>query len=96
MRTIWLTALALVAFAANSILCRIALRDAAVDPATFSTIRLISGAGTLLLVMAWTQGLRKQTAPSWMSAGLLALYAIPFGFAYTRLSAGTGALILFG
>lgn len=96
MRTISLTALALVAFAANSVLCRVALRDATIDAATFSTIRLTAGAATLLLVTAW---LRRSASPadgSWMSAGMLFLYAVPFSFAYTSLSAGTGALILFG
>lgn len=94
-RTIAYTALALVAFAANSILCRIALHQAAVDPATFSTIRLTSGAVTLLLITQ-TQGRASPVRPSWTSAGMLALYAIPFSFAYTGLSTGTGALILFG
>jgi drug/metabolite transporter (DMT)-like permease len=88
--------LALVAFAANSILCRIALRQGAIDPATFTTIRLVSGAATLLLVTPRAQGQSPPGAHSWISAALLALYAIPFSFAYTGLSVGTGALILFG
>ena len=88
------TTMALVAFAANSILCRIALREAAVDAATFSTIRIISGAATLLLVTV-ASGTPGVTG-SWTSAGLLAAYAVPFSFAYTGLSAGTGALIMFG
>lgn len=96
MRTISYTTLALVAFAANSVLCRIALRDAAIDAATFSTIRLTAGAATLLLVTAWTQRAASQGEGSWTSAGMLFLYAVPFSFAYLRLSAGTGALILFG
>src|SRR4029434_2102428 len=98
-------ALALVAFAANSILCRLALRQGAIDPATFSTIRLASGALTLLVVapraktereVGTKKGIGLGGAHSWISATLLALYAIPFSFAYTRLSVGTGALILFG
>jgi len=96
MRTGSYTALALVAFAANSILCRIALRQAAIDPATFSTIRVISGAATLSLLTTMIQGRGRHAVPSWTSAAILALYAIPFAFAYTRLSIGTGALILFG
>ena len=95
LKTAALTALALVAFAANSIICRLALRDAAIDAATFSTIRLASGAAMLLLIATLTP----RAAPavgSWPSAGLLFLYAVPFSFAYTSLSAGTGALILFG
>lgn len=96
MRTIWYTALALVAFAANSVLCRIALSHATIDAATFSTIRLTAGAATLLLVTAWTRKGASQVEGSWISAGMLFLYAVPFSFAYTRLNAGTGALILFG
>ncbi|HXG70533.1 MAG TPA: DMT family transporter [Gemmatimonadaceae bacterium] len=95
-RTISCTALALVAFAANSILCRIALRHGTIDAATFSTIRLAAGAATLVLVNAW---LRKEPSPakgSWLSGGMLFLYAVPFSFAYTLLNTGTGALILFG
>jgi len=104
-RAIGFAALALVAFAANSILCRVALRQGAIDPATFSTIRLASGAVTLLLVTPRRKsggvgGAQKNavlgSSHSWISAALLALYAIPFSFAYTRLSVGTGALILFG
>ena len=90
------TALALAAFASNSILCRLALRHATIDAATFSTIRLVSGAATLLVISALTRRRVTQAAGSWRSAGMLFLYAIPFSFAYTRLSAGTGALILFG
>ncbi len=96
LRTISYTALALAAFAANSILCRIALSNSSIDPATFSTIRLTAGAVTLLLVTGLT---RRDTAPvtgSWLSAGMLFLYAVPFSFAYTMLTTGTGALILFG
>jgi drug/metabolite transporter (DMT)-like permease len=89
--------LALLAFAANSVLCRLALREASIDPATFSTIRLASGAAMLLLVVSWTRGeIRSGTVRSWASPAMLFLYAVPFSFAYTRLSAGTGALILFG
>jgi drug/metabolite transporter (DMT)-like permease len=94
MRIVIYATLAMLAFAANSILCRVALRQSTIDPASFSTIRLISGAATLLLVAHWKQSVelqRRSCAPA-----LLALYAVPFSFAYTRLSAGTGALILFG
>lgn len=84
------------AFAANSVLCRIALRHATIDAATFSTIRLTAGAATLLLVTVWTRRGASQVEGSWISAGMLFLYAVPFSFAYTSLSTGTGALILFG
>ncbi|HET9950317.1 MAG TPA: DMT family transporter [Candidatus Eisenbacteria bacterium] len=110
-RTAAYTLLALVAFAANSILCRLALRHASIDAATFSAIRLSAGAATLLLLVAWTRrdmdgaataaaGARAisgaKSNGSWTSASMLFLYAIPFSFAYNGLSAGTGALILFG
>ncbi len=94
-RTIVFTALALVAFAANSVLCRLALQQNAVDPATFTTIRFASGAVVLLAITGGRKPLSRSKG-SWISAGILALYAIPFAFAYVRLSAGTGALILFG
>jgi drug/metabolite transporter (DMT)-like permease len=95
MRTVLFTSLALVAFAANSVLCRMALGGSAIDAASFSAIRLGCGAIVLLALSARRT---RADAPggSWTSAGLLFLYAVPFSFAYTRLSAGTGALILFG
>jgi drug/metabolite transporter (DMT)-like permease len=96
MRTVVYSTLALIAFASNSVLCRLALQRATVDPATFTTIRMISGAAMLLLVMGWARPDARQKIGSWASAGLLSLYAVPFSFAYTGLSAGTGALILFG
>jgi drug/metabolite transporter (DMT)-like permease len=85
-----------VAFAANSVLCRLALHQATIDAATFSTIRLTAGAVTLLLVTAWMRRGASHVEGSWISAGMLFLYAVPFSFAYTRLNTGTGALILFG
>ncbi len=94
--TVLCTASALVAFAANSVLCRLALGRAAIDAASFSTIRLASGSLALLLLC---QGLRSGPVGvrgNWRSAALLFLYAVPFSFAYLSLSAGTGALILFG
>jgi drug/metabolite transporter (DMT)-like permease len=91
-----LTAAALIAFAANSILCRLALREAAIDPASFTIIRFLSGAIALLLVTARMPRRTNVHAGSWASAFVLTLYALPFAFAYTQLSAGTGALILFG
>jgi drug/metabolite transporter (DMT)-like permease len=90
-----LTALALLAFAGNSLLCRIALRDTAIDPASFTLIRIVAGA----LVLALLVGLRAPAAlreGSWASALALFGYAIAFSYAYLGLSAGTGALILFG
>lgn len=90
-----LTALALLAFAGNSLLCRAALRDTAIDPASFTLLRIVSGA----LVLALLIGLRRPAqlrVGSWASAAALFAYAIAFSYAYIGLSAGTGALILFG
>jgi drug/metabolite transporter (DMT)-like permease len=96
MRTPAFTTLALIAFAANSLLCRLALRGQAIDPATFSAIRIVSGALILGFLVRWPSGAPpKPGASSWTSAGLLFLYAAPFSFAYLHLSAGTGALLLF-
>jgi drug/metabolite transporter (DMT)-like permease len=91
------TALSLVAFAANSIICRMALGDASIDAASFTTIRLVSGALVLMLIVGTREKDVGQKHPgSWASAGMLFLYAVPFSFAYINLSTGTGALILFG
>lgn len=92
----WYTVLALLAFAANSVLCRIALLDGRMDAASFSTIRLVAGAATLVLLSRLSDRQTAQANGSWISAGMLFLYAVPFSFAYTLLSVGTGALILFG
>jgi drug/metabolite transporter (DMT)-like permease len=91
------TALALVAFAANSIICRMALGDETIDAASFASIRLASGALVLMLIVGVQGKSPGQKHPgSWASAGMLFLYAVTFSFAYVSLSAGTGALILFG
>jgi len=91
-----LTVVALVAFAANSLLCRLALRESAIDAATFTIVRFLSGAAMLSLVTARSRAAAPAQSGSWSAALLLAIYALPFAFAYTQLSAGTGALILFG
>lgn len=86
---------ALLAFAANSVLARLALRSGAIDAASYTGIRLAAGAFALaLLVMAG--GRRPAERGNWQGAFWLALYALPFSFAYLALSTGTGALILFG
>ena len=101
-KVVLLTALAMIAFAANSVFARIALLRGVIDAASFSTVRLVAGAATLLLITAVTSrsGSRRQVdsglGGSWRSAAMLFLYAAPFSFAYLRLSTGTGALILFG
>jgi drug/metabolite transporter (DMT)-like permease len=96
-RTAVYTAFALIAFAANSVLCRLALWEAAIDAASFTTIRLVSGALVLLLLAGTTgrNNIRKQRG-NWTSAFMLFLYAVTFSFAYISLNTGTGALILFG
>jgi drug/metabolite transporter (DMT)-like permease len=89
------TIFALLAFAANSILCRMALRVATIDPLTFTSIRIVSGAVTLALVLL-VRPRRVRMGGSWISAFELMGYAATFSVAYTALTAGTGALLLFG
>jgi len=93
----WLAPLALLCFAANSILARLALRTGQIDAASFTAIRLASGALALWLLMRGRGSTTFAPTPGrWVGALLLCLYAAPFSFAYLSLSAGTGALILFG
>ena len=112
-----LTLLAMIAFASNSLLCRLALKQTSIDAASFTFIRIFSGAVALCLIMkirTWLitdrtpspraasfshSSLRRTTcfvAGNWLSALALLVYAAGFSFAYTTLSAGTGALLLFG
>ena len=94
-RLVALTVLAMIAFAGNSLLCRIALRDTGIDAASFTTIRLVSGAVVLwLVVRAKHSG--STGSGNWLSALALFAYAAGFSFAYLSLAAGTGALLLFG
>jgi drug/metabolite transporter (DMT)-like permease len=87
----------LVAFAANSVLCRLALGEGVIDPAGFTVLRLVSGAATLwLIVITTNSGSASDERGSWASAAWLFLYAAAFSFAYVVLETGTGALILFG
>jgi drug/metabolite transporter (DMT)-like permease len=85
----------MVAFASNSLLCRLALRQTTIDAASFTLIRLLSGAIALWLIVI-TRKARRTTAGNWTSALALFAYAAAFSFAYVSLSAGTGALLLFG
>ena len=94
-RTVLFTACALMAFAANSIFCRLALSSAAVDPVSFTAIRLMSGAVTLLLISNIFSKKAAGQSGDWLSALWLFLYAITFSIAYVSLTAATGALILF-
>ena len=97
LQTVLLTTLTMIAFASNSLLNRLALGQQTIDAASYTTIRLISGA-VMLFLIANLQ--KKNNVPilrgSWLSAGFLFLYAITFSFAYLSLTTGTGALILFG
>ena len=86
---------ALCAFSANSLLCRMALRDAAIDPATFTSIRLAAGAATLFALLKARQP-KVRARIDWLAAIALVAYALAFSFAYVALTAGTGALLLFG
>ncbi|MGB0134820.1 DMT family transporter [Dokdonella sp.] len=94
-RLIALTSLAMLAFAGNSLLCRAALKDAAIDPASFTAIRLVSGA--LVLMLLGIRRMRGQgVGGSWLSASALFVYAAGFSMSYVSLSAATGALLLVG
>lgn len=94
-RTLVLTALAMVAFAGNSLLCRIALKETGIDAASFTTIRLVSGALVLWLIVR-SRGGECSGRGNWASALALFAYAAGFSFAYVSLTAATGALLLFG
>jgi len=99
-RTFALTSLALVAFAANSLLCRKALGAGAIDAASFTAARVASGAAVLAVLALARRGVVPARAPrfggSARAAAWLVLYALAFSFAYRDLTAGTGALLLFG
>jgi drug/metabolite transporter (DMT)-like permease len=125
-RLFLLTLAAMIAFASNSLLCRAALKETNIDPATFTFVRIFSGAVALWLIMklrnrfminppealakikspsssnerggSFSRGekVRMRDAGNWPSALALFAYAAAFSFAYVDLSAGTGALLLFG
>jgi drug/metabolite transporter (DMT)-like permease len=94
-RLVALTSLTMIAFAGNSLLCRVALTHTRIDPASFTTIRLLSGA-TMLWLLARARGATQSGSGSWPSAAALFAYAAGFSFAYVSLTAATGALLLFG
>jgi drug/metabolite transporter (DMT)-like permease len=102
LRLLALVTLAMLAFAGNSLLCRMALKHTAIDAASFTAIRLLSGAAMLWLVVrltrvAATPALQGGPVPgNWLSAGALFVYAAGFSLAYVSMSAATGALLLFG
>ena len=91
-----LTTLALIAFAANSVFCRLALAEPIIDPASYTAVRLITGAVALWIIVVFRRDRSlAKSGGGWISAAMLFLYAVTFSFAYISLSAGTGALILF-
>ena len=94
-RKILLTSFAMLAFAGNSLLCRAALKHTGIDAASFTTIRLISGAIVLWLLVRLRRGAQPGDG-NWLSAAALFVYAAGFSFAYISLTASTGALLLFG
>ncbi len=111
MRLLLLTAITMLAFAANSILCRLALQQGLIDAGSFSAVRLSSGAVVLVLcwgVYVWLtpKGSSLDASPrhlpsiplrfKWLAGALLFGYAVLFSYAYIELAAGTGALLLFG
>ena len=95
-KTVIFTGLALIAFAANSVLCRLALGEKTIDATSFTVIRLLSGAVVLWAILK--MGRSKHSPPakgSWGAGFMLFVYAVTFSFAYITLDTGTGALILF-
>jgi drug/metabolite transporter (DMT)-like permease len=94
LRVFALTTIAMGAFAANSVLCRRALATTTIDAATFTSVRLASGALMLALIMLLRRNPLRQHG-NWFSAAALFAYAAGFSFAYLALSTGTGALLLF-
>ncbi|MFK5947193.1 MAG: DMT family transporter [Methylococcales bacterium] len=97
LKTIVFTMSALVAFAANSILCRIALGTNLIDAASFTILRLLSGTMVLFLIIVirYRHKTELTSKGSWAASLMLFIYASTFSFAYTVLDTGTGALILF-
>jgi drug/metabolite transporter (DMT)-like permease len=99
-QTIGYTTAALIAFAANSVLCRIALKDNAIDASSFTAIRLLSGVLMFVFLLSFkTKSLTSSSekkGSSWKTGLMLFIYAVTFSFAYISLDTGTGALVLFG
>jgi drug/metabolite transporter (DMT)-like permease len=99
-RILILTLTAMIAFASNSLLCRAALKQTSIDAASFTFVRVFSGAVVLCLIMNLRRMMRTTQSVgiggNWISALALLLYAAGFSFAYVAVAAGTGALLLFG
>ncbi len=95
LRVLLLAALAMLAFAGNSLLCRLALKSSSIDAASFTSVRLLSGAVVLALIVRLRSGAFSQSG-DWPSAWALFVYAAGFSAAYLQLNTATGALLLFG
>lgn len=95
LKTATLTVLALIAFAGNSLLCRLALKETAIDAASFTMVRMLAATLVLSLLIGFKPSVYRSNG-NWPSALALFAYAAGFSFAYIHLSAGTGALLLFG
>lgn len=96
-KTLTLTILALIAFAANSVLCRLALGENTIDASSFTVIRLLSGVLVLFFILKISNNKKSISSKgSWFASIMLFIYAVAFSFAYISLETGTGALILFG
>ena len=94
-RVALLTLIAMLAFAGNSLLCRLALKHTGINAASFTAIRIVSGAIALWLIVRLRTGSGGKVDGSWLSAIALFVYAAAFSFAYLTLTAATGALLLF-
>ena len=86
----------MLAFAANSLLCRLALGQQLIDAASFTAVRVICGAAILGLMVLPRWRAKRRANVDWRSVAMLFVYMAFFSFAYLSLSAGSGALILFG
>jgi drug/metabolite transporter (DMT)-like permease len=96
MPVLWLfTAFALIAFAANSVFCRLALADGSMDASSFTVVRLLSATIVLSLIALYQRGGKVLAYGSWSAASCLFIYAAAFSYAYISLATATGALILF-
>jgi len=90
-----LTCIAMLAFAGNSLLARLAFQTTAIDAATFTAMRIGAGALTLLIILRFQRGKLAVGRGSWWSAAMLFTYAAAFSFAYRDIGTGAGALVLF-
>ncbi|MFQ5597946.1 MAG: EamA family transporter [Nitrospiria bacterium] len=93
-RIVSLTSIAMIAFAGNSLFCRMALKHTNIDAASFTSVRIFSGMGMLLFIVRMRSG-RFGVEGNWPPAAALFVYAAGFSYAYVSLPAGTGALLLF-